>query len=100
MSDKFVPAIEDVCAAVGAGESIQQAVKEAAAEHALPEHALLNRATRKIGDLDQFRKTANEMRIRAKAEAWNRGDFLNRRIDSETAAYAMRHLAREPDQKD
>ncbi len=78
MSDKFKPALDDVCDAVAAGQSIEAAVKEAAEEHDLPELALMNRASRAIGDVERYRegrrKVSELARARAAAERIEAGN--------------------------
>lgn len=95
MTDKFLPALVDVCDAVGTGETVEDAVREAAEEHGLPVQALMNRAVRKIGDINLFRKTAEEIRIRERIEAMGRRDWLNRSVDGEMATYSSRHILRD-----
>lgn len=95
MDDKFLSALEDVCDAVGAGETIEAAVEAAAEEHGHPVQALMNRAVSKIGDLGQCRKAAEELRIRERIKAMGRRDWFNRTVDGEMGIYSDRHALRE-----
>lgn len=67
MIDKFIPAIEDVRAALDANEDLDRALAEIAGEHGLALQALRNRAERSLGDLATYRER-NAPRAAAVAE--------------------------------
>lgn len=59
MSDKFTTAVEELGAAISAGEDIETAIAEIAAEHDVRPVALRNRAERSLGDLTTYRERHN-----------------------------------------
>src|SRR5215218_755665 len=54
--DPFTSALEDLSAALLAGEDPEEAIAEIAAEHSLAAHALRNRALRAFGPLETYRE--------------------------------------------
>lgn len=70
MSDKFLPALSDLKAAILAGEDIEIAIRELADEYALPVTALDNRARRQWGDdLRDYQSKAIQSAGKAKKDA-------------------------------
>ncbi|MBP2498337.1 hypothetical protein ABID82_007140 [Methylobacterium sp. PvP062] len=53
-TDKFVPAIEELGSALGAGEKLETALVEIADDYGLAPQALRNRAERSLGDLAAY----------------------------------------------
>jgi len=66
-ADKFIPAIEELRAALDIGENPDQALAEIAADHGLKPEALRLRAERSLGDLATY-KERNAPRAAAVAE--------------------------------
>ncbi|UIN38393.1 hypothetical protein [Methylobacterium oryzae] len=56
-TDKFIPAIEELGSALGAGEKLETALVEIADDYALAPQALRNRAERALGDLAAYAVT-------------------------------------------
>lgn len=55
-TDKFIPAIEEIRAALEIGESPDQVLAEVADDHGLALQALRNRAERALGDLATYQQ--------------------------------------------
>lgn len=71
MSDRFSEALSEIRDALMAGIEPAEAVADAAADHGLPEAALMNRARRAYGDLESYcaRRTEEAFRTAAQSNA-------------------------------
>jgi hypothetical protein len=59
-ADKFIPAVDEIRAALEIGEDLDQVLAEIADDHRLAPQALRNRAERALGDLATYRQRRAE----------------------------------------